>query len=207
MALAVVGASILLCTLSSVVIAREFEVADAQAALEADAIAVEGGAPHATSSIIDTAAPPRAVIIDAVRVARTAERTADPVARRARLDLARHAIDVAGKARPGWGDVGIAAAYVAAVGDGATSAAATTALRQSYVTAPYARNAAAWRVASGIGAWNVLDPETRNAVIDEAVWLSGSTYDAQVAVLDLMRGSPAYAPFLLRWREARLRDR
>jgi long-subunit fatty acid transport protein len=92
------------------------------------------------------------------------------------------------KARPDWGPTLLLAAQM---GD-------LRAFAASYRVAPFMMAAARWRIAFGVEHWADLPPDTRGAVIEEAVWLT--TYDGGTrgAVVALMGDTPAGMLYAMR---------
>lgn len=149
--------------------------------------------------------PPRLLLAAALIHAQQA--AAAPLApqRAALLQQARQEIDAIAASRPYWGEADVVRAYIASLSPTGRRE-ALAALARSYESSPYLLSAAAWRWRFGIEHWGELSPAIQARLIDEAVWLARLKPDQHPQVMDLARGTDAYKPLLLRWREMRLRD-
>lgn len=153
---------------------------------------------------------PRALVSNALLLARTAESETNDARRSELIATAGARIDAALAARPGWGEALVVDAYRGSLDGPAGLAAARERLAQSYAAAPYLRSAGLWRVDWGLKQWAALGPATRTDLIDEAIWLMGVDPSRRSAIAERFRLSPAYAAFMQRWsvlrREREARD-
>lgn len=93
-------------------------------------------------------------------------------------------------------------AYASSLGnDSRDGVRARDALTASYAGAPFLHDGGLWRIRYGVRAWPALGNATREAILREGVWLLGVDLDWWVPVFGTFRGSPAYIPFMLRWRD------
>lgn len=204
-ALALLGAA----GLASITVLRsEWTVREAERALAQQDLALRRGEQTAAPrrQHIAPSLPPRTQMLKALYLARVAMQANPPTERRGMLDEASVAIERALHARPDWGEAWAVGAFIRSLREGPNAPGTRLALARSYAGAPYLRHAGQWRVATGLGAWSILPPGTRQRVIDEGVWLARTQPETKVPIFDLVRQTPAYAPFLLRWREMRAGD-
>lgn len=68
----------------------------------------------------------------------------------------------------------------------------------SYRAAPFMAGGALWRIAYGALVWDQLAPETRQAMLDEAVWLARRDGAMRPVVRDILGDTPAGMAFALR---------
>ena len=182
-------------------VARQSAVAVSRARLAA------GGAttPDEASATIAAALPiigsTEQQLLDALWAARKAA-APKPGADRVMLgdDAVRMAMQ-ARSARPEWGEAEVVVAYAASLGRGPSDRqVARQALTASYATAPFLHDAGQWRIAYGVGIWPTLGRPTQDAILREAVWMLGVDQSRWSRVFATFRGTPAYVPFMLRWR-------
>jgi hypothetical protein len=159
-----------------------------------------------SGTIARSAQTPRLVANRALLAARSGAQLPASARRSALLDQAVADAEAAAGDRPAWGEAWMVVAYARAIRDGVDSRDAEHALARSYQGARYLRYGAEWRVQAGLMAWQRLDPETRAAVVDEAVFLTRRSPELHAATFDRMRASPAYSAFILRWAALRGTD-
>jgi hypothetical protein len=141
--------------------------------------------------------PPRRLLLRAIGYGRLAAGENDPAARRADLDIA---LDLNGQAladRPEWGDALALRAQIDTL-DPARTGDAIGAFRASYRANPYIREASLWRLRFGTAHWAMLDPATRDAIVEEAAWLAGITTGDRQAAQQALGDSPAGLRLALR---------
>ncbi|RYD68179.1 MAG: hypothetical protein EOP58_01245 [Sphingomonadales bacterium] len=184
-----------LTSAAAVVLYGELEVSRAQRALEA-------GSPP---SLHTSSSPARAGVVNALRLARAAE-AGGGANRQQMLDRSIALIEQSSAERPAWGEAALVRAYAHALRDGIGHPQTCRALAASYHDAPFLRHAASWRVETSLACWGSLAVDARRAAVEEAVWLSRIAPESHPAILASMRGSEAYVPFVLRWRELRATD-
>lgn len=131
---------------------------------------------------------------------------ADASRRRAILRTADEAITLALRRRPHWGEAELVRASIEAQRGPAGIAAMRDALIASYDDAPYLRGGSDWRIPRTLALWDTLPPRTRDRVVNEAAWVLRLRADRRDIIFDMMRASPAYVPFMLRWRQVRRLD-
>lgn len=122
------------------------------------------------------------------------------------LRQADEAITLALRRRPHWGEAQLVRAFLESRRTPAGVAAMREALIASYDDAPYLRDGSDWRIPQTLTLWDTLPPRTRDHVIDEAAWVLRLRADRREFIFDMMRASPAYVPFMLRWRQIRRLD-
>lgn len=185
----------------------EWNVALSQRALDAQMLAIQqrGDPPPPPTSRIDPALPARAQINHALYLARSADFLPSPE-RKAMLDEAAAAVGRAVIARPHWGEAWTVSAFVHAQRHGVANIQVQRAFARSYADAPYLRHSARWRTRFGLESWPMLTAETRRRVINEAIWLTRVSPAERKDIFSAFRQSPAYVPFLLRWRQVRVGD-
>lgn len=149
--------------------------------------------------------PPRLFLASALLHAQQAGAMPEGEARTALLGQARKEIAAIAGTRPHWGEVDVVAAYIASLTPDRLADTIGVYAR-SYRNAPYIREAAIWRVQFGIEHWGKLDEATRAHLTNEAVWLFRLQPDQRTRLVDMARGTDAYLPILMRWREVRLKD-
>jgi hypothetical protein len=147
---------------------------------------------------------PRAQLAEGQLLALSARTETLHAKRLAGLSLAHSMLRNAAAARPAWGDAQTALAFVAAQRYGPHSAEAVAAIEKSYTDLRYSRGGAAWRVELALANWQRLNEPLRAQVINEAVWLTSSSFGVQQTVFTAMRHSPAYRPFMTRYYTFRL---
>jgi hypothetical protein len=149
----------------------------------------------------ETGGEPRARLADALCLARTAVSLPPGPRRDAILNTASTAARTAVGARPFWPDALTVSAYIdSQTGDPASFDSARRALALSYMGAPYLSDAADWRIGFGLSQWHELSGATQNAVAAEAMWQIAVDPDRSDTLFAKFRASPAYIPFILRWR-------
>jgi hypothetical protein len=165
------------------------------------------GSPVTTDSA-DPLYPPRARVADALYIARQARLSQSPSERKAGLDHALHALQIAEAEadRPYWGEAKTVAGFIHALRDGEDAAVTRRTVAESYADAPYLRYAAAWRVQYGLRHWEAFGPITKRQIVDEAVWLTRLDSQSRDQIFAMARDSAAYKPFVLRALAARSGD-
>lgn len=98
------------------------------------------------------------------------------------------------------------AAFIEAMRWPSDQRAARFQLAESYRYAPFLPDGSGWRAAYGMSQWDALTPNTRKAVIDEAIALSRINPARRSEMFAIARSSPAYMPFLDRWHLVRMTD-
>jgi hypothetical protein len=178
---------------------RESEVAASRRALETQALALaRGDTPDVAMPATPLAGEPRALVDDALLLARTAAGLPPGPRRDALLAHARRGIDRAVATRPGWAAAIVVATYVHGLA-GSDIGRAREALAASYAAAPFLHDGGMYRIGFGLDHWADLPEPTRNSIVDEALWTIIVSPAAAPAIGDRIRRSPAYLPFMLRW--------
>lgn len=126
-----------------------------------------------------------------------------PSARAATLSRARRAADMAIGSRYLWGEAWVSLAYIESQAGQGRVGPMISALKSSYVAAPYLKKAAGWRSQTAIENWRFLDAGTRRHAIEEVVWLALQNPRARNDIFRVASGTDAYQPLLARWRTAR----
>jgi hypothetical protein len=174
---------------------REIDVAASRARI--------GGPPDGCAVPVDEVlhGEPRALVADALCIARAAAPLSAGPRRNALLSSAAARLREAERARPIWPEALTVSAYVGSLaGDEASLAEARRSLTLSYAGAPYLPDAADWRIGFGLSQWADLGVSARDAVVAEAMWRMTIAPDSGPKLWSQMRASPAYVPFMLRWR-------
>lgn len=182
-------------------------MARSEQALAARAQAIARGqrlTPHPRP--IDLSLPARALVHEAQARLVELPFAANPVQRDALLTQAQAALQTALDRRPGWGEAQTILAFVQSQRGPTGAAPLRSALIDSYDNAPYLRGGSDWRITQGLAIWSTLPPRTRARLIDEAAWVLRLRADRRDFIFNSMRASPAYVPFMLRWRQVRLLD-
>ncbi|BBC70953.1 conserved hypothetical protein [Altererythrobacter sp. B11] len=200
-----IGVLVVLLFASLVAARRELEVRHWAGLLQAQQLAAARGEPVVDHAPDEPSASPRVLIQAALYRARLAEAATGPL-RAQRLVEAQNYIDRALAKQPQWGEGQIVAAYVAALKGDSEAGALDRALALSYRYAPYLRDSALFRLQLGLPRWAELPPDTREHLIDEAVWFARLEPEAREVVIMNIRGSGAYRSFLRRWYEVRSLD-
>ncbi|KTT99340.1 hypothetical protein NS355_06985 [Sphingomonas yabuuchiae] len=154
-----------------------------------------------TAQTLPIIGSPEQQILDALWTARQAA-ALKPSAHRAALvaSAVGEALE-ARPARPEWGEADLVLAYAASLGDSAADQRlARQALVASYGSAPLLHDAGLWRIGYGVKVWPMLGRSTQDAIMNEGVWMLGVDQSRWARVFDTFRASPAYVPFMLRWR-------
>jgi hypothetical protein len=146
--------------------------------------------------------PARARLADALVLARVAAIEQDKGRRDLLLGRAVDEAYQAAHSRPHWGEAWMVVAFIQSMRGGPTAGATREALARSYADAPFLPDSAAWRVFTGLAAWELLDDYTRRRVSEEAVWVARRSLAGRNAIFAAMRESPAYSSFLIAWRAA-----
>jgi hypothetical protein len=108
--------------------------------------------------------------------------------------LIRHLRDV----RPGWDATLLLVTQRELLVHGAATPAAIAAFAASYRERPFHTAAAIWRIAFARLYWSALDPATRRAAIEEAVWQVRYDNGQRGAITRLLGDTPAGVAFALR---------
>ncbi len=206
-AAAVMLATTPLLALSAALIVREQAVMHADADLIDQGLTLQAHRPPPPPGLpLNRGSRPAALLSDGLLRARAARIMAAGPQRARLLEEAAAELAVVCRSRRYWGEAWTAAAFVEALRFGEGSASALAAYIRSYADAPYLRRAAGWRIEFGLRQWSRLDSTTRHHVLDEAVWLSRSNAETLDAILAIVRGTPAYPGFMMRWIWARQGD-
>ena len=130
------------------------------------------------------------------------------VQRRAVLDTAILAIMRARPRRLYWGEASAILAYARSQRDGIAAPATLASYAQSYRETPYLPNSGPWRIDYGFANWDRLAPDTRTALVNEAVWYARKGPGQRHAVFDRVRASSvgAYVVFMKVWLASRVGD-
>lgn len=201
---AVLGAAALA---SLALLHREWLVRDAQMSAATAIDTLDRGAPRRfLSPTLDLSLPARALLPAAMLRARIAVSARQGPAQRAQLDQALVAIDAALVRRPRWGEAHVARAFILSHLDGPGSPRALAAFSRGYLDAPYLRQAARWRLGFGLSQWSALTPAVQQRWVNEAIWHVRLEPDDLSPLFAAVRGTGAYLPLMLGWRDVRSRD-
>jgi hypothetical protein len=193
--------------LAIVAILREVEVLKSEHALTTQLqLLARQRALRTDITPIDIGQPARALVLEAQLRLILLPSVADDDRQRIMME-ARRAIDMALLRRPNWGEAQVVLAYLEVQRGEAGRVSACNALAASYQEARYLVGAAEWRVAAGASLWPHLSGETRNQLVNEAVWAARLDHHRRARIFAIVRRSAAYVPFLLRWREVRSLDK
>jgi hypothetical protein len=193
--------------LAIVAISRETEVAKSEHVLATQVqMLARQAAPSPNINPIDNAQPARALLLQAQSRLLQLPYVTNDEDRQRLLVEAERAVDTALLRRPNWGEAQVILAYLRAQHGDRTIVGTCDALAASYRNARYLVNAAEWRVMAGASLWSHLSGETRDRLINEAVWAARLGHDRHRRIFAALRHSAAYVPFLLRWREVRALD-
>lgn len=186
---------------------QESLVAHSQSALAAQAQALARGQRLTWHSRpIDLLLPARALVHEAQARLLELPFVANAGQREEILTQAQTALQTALDRRPDWGEAQTILAFVQSQRGPGAAAPLRTALIASYDNAPYLRGGSDWRISQGLAIWSSLPPRTRARIVDEAAWVLRFRPDRRDFIFNSMRASPAYMPFMLRWRQVRLLD-
>jgi hypothetical protein len=189
-------------------LSAEWRIASAQAALDDQTLRLARGDIRAAPDVLATSStrPVRQRMLDALYLARESGYARSPAERRQLLDRASTMAADATSRRPIWGEAWTVRAYIDALRDGPSAPSTVSDLARSYAARPYLAGSAPWRVRVGFAAWRRLSPATQHQLLNEALWLARSDFDATDTVFDLARATPAYQAFALGWRTLRQGD-
>lgn len=148
-------------------------------------------------------APARAMMTDALYIARAASMDKNPQHRRTLLLHARTSLSGVLKSRPHWGEAWIVKAYIESLTSPRMGYAEEEALIRSYMDAPFVHNAGLWRAKRGMTNWNRFPAFAQARIANETVWLISAAPQTRMELLEMARNTPAYIPVFLRLRERR----
>jgi hypothetical protein len=194
---------------SAVSLQNEYQVRSYRLASERGEMALARGDSAAVALTVTppTSAAPRVHLYHAVVLARAAGVEPDPSRRRLLLSQATSSIRYAERERPDWGRAALVEAYIGRQRHaGVLDAQALDALSRSFRFTPYLADAGPWRVGAGFASWSRLDEQTRERVLNEAVWLGRDSATLRPLLFAAARSSPAYEAFNIRWLENRRGD-
>lgn len=202
----VVCAVAIACSL--LVLRQEYIVADAEARLDVvNAAIASGDVPNIGTQDMAIDGPPRALLARALTLARAAQLEPEGSEDRVLLlDRALGQTQSIESERPYWSEAWATRAFVQSLRLGPEAADVRNALDRSYRDAPYLSRAGAWRVGYGFRYWSDLDDQTRDRMLNEAVWLARSSPTMLDSILALARQSPGYRAYIVRWLTARQGD-
>lgn len=189
--------------IASLDLTHQMTIADSRSAVEAQSARLtRGGTASINLPTLPLDGSPDVLVLDALRVARSAAALPQNAERRRLVMEAVRGAERGAAARPNWGEAEVVVAYASSLGsDGRDGVRARDALAASYADAPFLHDGGLWRVRYGVQAWPALGKVTREAILREGVWLLGVDRNWWVPVFGTFRGSPAYIPFMLRWRD------
>lgn len=197
-ALAAAGAAALVAA-GGLAVQREAVVTRSVERIESQAAALRANVrPPRRSLRLDMDAPPRALLADALFLARQGGDPSDPH-RRAELLAAEAAAGAVIARRQQWGEAWVVRSLVRTELGGANDALALAALEKSYALAPFLRDAAEWRIAHAFAGWSRLDPYARRRAINEAVVYAHLNGASRIRAFELARGTAAYVPLSVAW--------
>lgn len=142
--------------------------------------------------------PPRALAPLAQLAINAAQSAATPELRA--LDVARAGAMVGElrRDRPDWDATCLLTAQLDRISHAGATPAAIAAVAKSYRLRPFCAGCAAWRIAFARLYWPALDPATRAAAIEEAVWQTRYDNGRRSAYERLLGNSPAGVAYQLR---------
>ncbi|QAY77476.1 hypothetical protein [Sphingosinicella sp. BN140058] len=185
---------------------QELDVERWTSSLQRQQRAFERGEPSPAAPDPAGTAAPRARLLRAIFLLRTAQTTPDAGAAQRLRQEAEGELAAARTARATWGDAAVVTAFAESLRQPESMSAIASALAESYRGAPYLKDASRWRIEMGLWCWDLLPPVARDRLINEAVWYVRLRPQDRTHVFGLMRLSPAYRPFLLRWYAVRSGD-
>ncbi len=141
------------------------------------------------------AAPPRAYLLEALRIATIVSAQPGMPDRGILLAQARRYVQVAEHVRPHWGEMWVVKAFVYSLSSREFSAIERDALIHSYLDAPYLHNSGRWRAQRSLVEWDALPRFVQDRVAKETVWLYlVSSGPNPLALLQSARASDGYIP-------------
>lgn len=144
--------------------------------------------------------PARAAIgLTALWLRKAGEATA-PAPRQNALAQARAMLAIADAGRPHAAATLLLHTQLALVEGQNPSRRATRAFAASYAAAPFLTSEGFWRTAYAANYWKTLSPATRDAAIEEAVWLAGLDGRFNDRLAAILGGSPMAVRYALRTR-------
>lgn len=186
---------------------REHAIATAQEQLLASVqFTARRGLPIGPPPPLNLAQQPRALLLDAQLYLNQVPFAQDAADKRRLLSMAQRTIAAALAGRPGWGEAEALEAYLQSLKGSEGKVAAQRALVRSYDHMPYMREAAAWRIRYGLAQWGALPDATQRRIVDEAIWFVRLRPEQRDSIFAAVRATPAYFPFMLRWRTVRAFD-
>jgi len=142
---------------------------------------------------------PARVAAPLAQLALNAARTgASPALRALDAERADGLIRQLRRTRPNWDATLLLVTQHELLVHGRATPAAVEAFAASYRERPFHASAARWRIAFARLYWNGLDPATRRAAIDEAVWQTRYDNGQRDAIERLLGDTPAGVAFQLR---------
>ena len=195
----VLGGACLACAALSVPIAvREYDVRCIVAAMNAGDASAKGAALEAYADTPAESLPDRGAAALAELAIASAAQAPSGALRQFYLARAGGLVAHLHAKRPDWAPtLLLSAQWAVGRGDGA-SAAALRDYAASYTQAPFLWQEARWRIAYGSAEWGALTPATRNAMIDEALWLTRYDGDRRAEVEAALGDTPAGAVYQMR---------
>lgn len=194
---ACLAAAAITLVLSGLSIHRERRVA-------AVALASQGDPPARDAMLAEAATwqagtvPARAAIgLTALWLRKAGEATA-PAPRRNALARARAMLAIADAGRPHAAATLLLHTQLALVERQRPTPSATRAFAASYAAAPFLTSEGFWRTAYAANYWKTLSPPTRDAAIEEAVWLAGLDGRFNDRLAAILGGSPMAVRYALR---------
>lgn len=173
---------------------QELIVRDSAAGVD-DAASASSSRPFFVNADAPSAAPARALLLDALRNAMLIKANPDHPDRRRMLARARYDIDRIERTRAHWGEMWIIKAFVYSLSDPGFSETERDALIHSYLDAPYLHATGRWRVQRALAHWNALPRFARERVARETIWLYlTSSGPNPAALLQAARSSDGYIP-------------
>ena len=186
---------------------RDIAVAQSQDRLQEQGLTLgrhDPLAPPDPSVLVDTT--PRALVHDALLLARAANAERSAQRRSSLLSAASSRIARAELGRPNWGEALAVDAYIRSLDKGPADAAALRMLASSYDNAPFLRDLGQWRARYALALWQELPASTQTRAVNEAVWLARLSLQLRPTLFTDARASGAYSLFMRRWLELRRGD-
>lgn len=148
-------------------------------------------------------APPRAYLLEALRIGTILSVHPNLPNRSALLARAQFYIREIEHVRPHWGEMWIVKAFLYSLSSPEFTATERDALIRSYLDAPYLHTTGRWRVLRSLGRWNALPPFVQDRVARETVWLYlTSSGPNPLLLLQAARESDGYIPVFRELRRA-----
>lgn len=152
---------------------------------------------------LPSGSPPRAYLLEAVRIGTIVAAHPDMPNRSALLARARLYIQLIEPIRPHWGEMWVVKAFLYSLSSPDFTATEQDALIRSYLDAPYLHTTGRWRVQRALAQWSSLPPFAQDRVAKETVWLYlTSSGQNPVALLQAARASDGYIRVFRELRDA-----